>query len=67
AGENFRPLVEEIVLRWKAARERKDWAEADRIRTGLEVAGVDVKNDKDGGVTYKRAGRINPAKLEALK
>jgi cysteinyl-tRNA synthetase len=32
----------------KAARERKDWAEADRIRKELEEKGILLEDRKDG-------------------
>jgi cysteinyl-tRNA synthetase len=58
-GENLsvrvRPSEETILERIearKAARARKDFAEADRIRKELEVAGVLLEDGK-AGTTWK--------------
>jgi cysteinyl-tRNA synthetase len=34
------------------ARTRKDWATSDQIRTKLAEAGVMLKDEKDGNVSY---------------
>ncbi len=42
------PLVELLLAMRLAARERKDWAESDRIRDELARLGIDIKDRKDG-------------------
>ncbi|HAK61478.1 MAG TPA: cysteine--tRNA ligase [Nitrospiraceae bacterium] len=44
--------IEEYVSQRNTARERKDWAEADRIRDILDEAGV-VVYDRTGGTVWK--------------
>ncbi len=44
--------IEEYIHLRNEARERKDWAEADRIRKSLEDAGVEVF-DRPGGTVWK--------------
>ena len=36
----------------KDARTRKDWATSDQIRNKLADAGIMLKDDKDGSVSY---------------
>jgi len=66
-GEMHRPLIEDAVRRLVEARNRKNYAEADRIRGTFTLAGVTLSFDKDGSVTFKREQNFDPAKLEALK
>jgi cysteinyl-tRNA synthetase len=66
-GEMHRPLIEDAVRRLVEARNRKNYAEADRIRGAFTLAGVTLSFDKDGSVTFKREQNFDPAKLEALK
>ncbi len=42
------PLVEILLETRRAARERKDWAESDRIRDELARIGITIKDRKDG-------------------
>ncbi len=42
------PLVEMLLETRRAARERKDWAESDRIRDELARIGIAIKDRKDG-------------------
>ena len=49
-GENIDALIEAR----NAARENKDWAEADRIRDELDAMGV-VLEDKDGKTVWRRS------------
>ncbi|RME35926.1 MAG: cysteine--tRNA ligase [Gammaproteobacteria bacterium] len=46
--------IERLVAERSAARERRDWAESDRIRDRLKEAGV-VLEDGPGGTTWRRA------------
>jgi cysteinyl-tRNA synthetase len=46
--------VEELIRARKAAREAKDWAEADRIRDEISALGV-LLEDTPAGVVWKRA------------
>ena len=45
--------IEDLLARRIAAREAKDWAEADRIRDELDAAGV-VIEDGSSGTTWRR-------------
>jgi len=45
--------IEDLLARRIAAREAKDWAEADRIRDELDAAGV-VIEDGSAGTTWRR-------------
>jgi cysteinyl-tRNA synthetase len=45
--------VEAKVEARKAARERKDWKESDRIRDELLVMGVTLKDNKDGTTSWE--------------
>ncbi len=49
-GENIDALIEAR----NAARENKDWAEADRIRDELDAMGI-VLEDKDGKTVWRRS------------
>jgi cysteinyl-tRNA synthetase len=42
------PLMQLILDIRKTARENKDWTTSDRIRDGLQEAGIKVKDTKDG-------------------
>jgi cysteinyl-tRNA synthetase len=45
--------VEDLIARRISAREKKDWAEADRIRDELDAAGI-VLEDGSAGTTWRR-------------
>ncbi|MFI4996269.1 MAG: cysteine--tRNA ligase [Hyphomicrobiales bacterium] len=45
--------VSELISQRKAARERKDWKESDRIRDELLAMGVTPKDNKDGTTTWE--------------
>lgn len=47
-GERLAPLVEELLGYREAARERRDWAGADRLRERLSAAGVELRDTPDG-------------------
>ncbi|MBM4142236.1 MAG: cysteine--tRNA ligase [Lentisphaerae bacterium] len=46
--------VEGLLARRRAARERKDWAEADRVRARLAAAGWEVRDTADGQKVTRR-------------
>jgi cysteinyl-tRNA synthetase len=57
--------VEQLLRRWVALRSDKNYAEADRIRTALEAAGV--RPYMQGTVPFADVGfDYDPAKLEGL-
>ncbi|NBC96735.1 MAG: cysteine--tRNA ligase [Deinococcus-Thermus bacterium] len=66
-GEGVREQIEAVIVELKEARSRRDFARADALRDALHNAGVSLSYDKDGGVTYKREARFDPAKLEAIE
>jgi cysteinyl-tRNA synthetase len=45
----------ELLDARRAARERKDWAESDRLRDELDALGVEVSDTRDG-TTWRRRG-----------
>ncbi len=45
--------IEALIAGRKAARERKDWKESDRIRDELLATGVTLKDNKDGTTSWK--------------
>lgn len=47
--------IDDLIAQRNAARERKDFAEADRIRTTLALKGI-LLEDGPGGTTWRRAG-----------
>jgi cysteinyl-tRNA synthetase len=53
AGGISEAAVQELIARRINARERKDWAEADRLRDELEGYGI-VLEDGAGGTTWRR-------------
>jgi cysteinyl-tRNA synthetase len=63
----FSELVRNALESRKEAKRCKDFALADQIRDTLSDAGVSVKDDKDGGMTFKFERTFDPSKLEALK
>lgn len=46
--------IDALIIARNAAREAKDWAEADRIRDELDVMGI-VLEDKDGETIWRRS------------
>jgi cysteinyl-tRNA synthetase len=46
--------VEKLVAERQAARQRKDFAESDRIRKELAERGILIEESKDGSVRWKR-------------
>ena len=58
--------VDELLRKIDVARNEKNYVEADRIKAGLNAAGVAVKISKTG-IEYDLTAQFDPAKLEALK
>jgi len=54
--ESVENLAEKLIAERKAARERKDWKESDRLRDELSALGVALQDNKNGTTTwtYKR-------------
>jgi cysteinyl-tRNA synthetase len=48
------PEIEKLVGEREAARKRRDFATADRIRTELAARGIILEDTKDGSVRWKR-------------
>ena len=46
--------IDALIDARNAARENKDWAEADRIRDELDAMGI-VLEDKDGKTVWRRS------------
>jgi len=66
-GEQYKEQIEAALQQLSVARNEKDYPTADHIREVLALAGISVRYDSDGGVTYKRESNFNGAALEALK
>ncbi len=66
-GELHREVIETAIQELAKARAAKDFSTADRIRDILGSAGITLKYDSDGGITYKREVGADLNKLEALK
>jgi cysteinyl-tRNA synthetase len=45
--------IEDLIAKRNAARARKDWKEADRIRAELVERGVQLKDNKDGTTSWE--------------
>ena len=45
-------LMEIIIDLRKQAREDKNWSTSDKIRDGLQKAGIQVKDNKDGKTSW---------------
>ena len=46
-------LIDDLVAQRQSARERRDWAEADRLREQLTEMGVELE-DAAGGTRWRR-------------
>jgi cysteinyl-tRNA synthetase len=46
--------IEALIEQRAVARQRKDWAEADRVRDELKARGVILEDDPDGTTTWRR-------------
>jgi len=53
-GEEEDAEIDALVLARNAARDSKDWAEADRVRDELNARGVVVEDTADGGTSWFR-------------
>jgi cysteinyl-tRNA synthetase len=51
--EELEDKVEKMIASRTAARARKEWPEADRIRSELLAMGVELEDHKDGTTTWK--------------
>ena len=58
--------IQHVVSRRDIAKDSKDFAEADRIREALFLAGVRVVDTK-GGSVWEKTSEFDPAKIKALK
>jgi len=59
-------VIDRLIAQRSAARENKNWAEADRLRDVLSDVGVQV-TDVAGTASWLPGPNFDPAKLEALK
>ncbi|THD83129.1 cysteine--tRNA ligase [Aliigemmobacter aestuarii] len=66
-GEDARPVIEMTIEKIAKARSEKDYSTADSLKSALAEAGVTLSFDRDGGVTYKRAKKLDLSKLEGLQ
>ncbi len=67
AIEESRPKIEQLINMRTKARNDRDFLKADEIRDKLRAAGISLKDDPDGGVTFKRESNFDPSKLEDLE
>jgi len=54
AGGLGEDQIEELIAQRLAARQGKDWAEADRIRDELKAAGIELEDVPGGGSNWRR-------------
>ena len=53
AGEDkLKPVMEVLISLRKEARAKKDWMTSDKIRNQLAAAGIELKDEKDGGMSW---------------
>jgi cysteinyl-tRNA synthetase len=52
AGKHLQSVMDVLLALRKEARERKDFKTSDKIRDGLSEAGIVLKDEKDGSVTW---------------
>ncbi len=50
----LRPVEEAMLAERSAARAARKWTESDRLRDALAAAGIAVKDNKDGSVSWER-------------
>jgi len=50
--DKLKAVMEVLITLRKEARAKKDWATSDKIRNQLAEAGVLLKDEKDGGMSW---------------
>jgi cysteinyl-tRNA synthetase len=50
--DRLKGVMQVLINLRKAARERKDWVTSDAIRNQLAEAGIQLKDEKDGGMSW---------------
>ena len=51
-GDKIKAVMDVLIDLRKEARARKDWATSDKIRNALAEAGIQLKDEKDGGMSW---------------
>jgi cysteinyl-tRNA synthetase len=50
--DKLKAVMDVLIILRKEARAKKDWATSDKIRNQLAEAGVLLKDEKDGGMSW---------------
>jgi len=66
ADENTGMLIDHLLSKRKAAKEKKDYSLADKIRDGILAAGVEVKDTPDGA-EWSLMPSFDAAKLSEIE
>jgi cysteinyl-tRNA synthetase len=51
-GDKLKSVMDVLISIRKEARARKDWATSDKIRNQLAEAGILLKDEKDGNMSW---------------
>ncbi|MEL6800716.1 MAG: hypothetical protein AAFO80_12610, partial [Pseudomonadota bacterium] len=66
--EQAQVLLHDVLLKWQALRDQKDYASADKIRDALLEMGVGVRAYGDGPqASLTEQSKLDLGKLESLK
>ncbi len=53
--DKLKAVMDILIELRKQAKEKKDWVTSDKIRKQLTIAGIELKDEKDGGMSWRKA------------
>ena len=53
--DKLKAVMDILIEMRKHAKEKKDWVTSDNIRNQLALAGIELKDEKDGGMSWRKA------------